>query len=421
MYAIPNPIRSYNVTTALLISTLSEQVGNCYPVRKRSVVKTKEELVDVLVAIIVVTTTGRLAVFQNYGNFLGGKNKPSVPDTHSKVYDFIKFMKLKSGYEGRMCDYIGVLYSRSLMNKCTGTVKEFITFLKDCREKLISMFDKDEFNKWVSSDHSYNYYKSKIGDIFKSVGSNGTSKNGRPHFISHIVVSHMDEIFINTSVEEIDVVLGYNGAHGPYLVDCGEEAKNKHDRWNIFATFVLDIIESACTEELDVWGLERVNNLVVVKINHRPIGLIDVECISCKLVATDERSNGSRLISMTPNLYQVYEWPQRIEFGSLTTTLAGIATNAVRAFSTNKLFKSMDINERFKFREESIKWTNYVSLGGKDDIDNCTTAAEKYNKEGKLCVKTSRQGKKRKQITVDETVRHTSSRLTHNAVSYYGN
>jgi hypothetical protein len=421
MYAIPNPIRSYNVTTALLISTLSEKVGNCYPVRKRSVVKTKEELVDVLVAIIVVTTTGRLAVFQNFGIFLGEKIKPSLPDTHSKLNDFIKFMKLKSGYEGRMCDYIGVLYSRSLMNKCTGTVKEYITFLKDCREKLISMFDEDEFNKWVSSDHSYNYYKTKIGDIFESVGSNGTSKNGRPRFISHIVVSHMDEIFINTSSEVIDVELGYNGAHGPYLIDCGEEAKNNNDRWNIFSTFILDIIESACTEELDVWGLERVNNLVVVKINRRPISLIDVECISCKLVATDERTNGSRLISMTPNLYQVYEWPQRIDFGSFTTTLVGIATNAVHTFSTNEMFKSLNINERYKFREECIKWTNYVSLPGKDDINNCTTAAKKGNNRGEVCVQMSRQGKKRNHVNVDATVRRTSSRLTHNAVSYYEN
>jgi hypothetical protein len=112
-----------------------------------------------------------------------------------------------------------------------------------------------------------------------------------------------------------------------------------------------------------VWGLERFNNLVVVKINHRPIGMIDVECISCKLVATEKRTNGSRLISLTLNLYQVYEWPQWIEFGSLTTTLAGIATKAVRTFSTNEIFESMDINERYKFREESIKWTNYVSLG----------------------------------------------------------
>lgn len=420
MYAIPNPIRSYNVTTALLISTLSEKVGNCYPVRKRSAVNTKEELVDVLVAIIAVTTTGRLAVFQNYGKFLGAKMEASVPDTHSKLNDFIKFMKLKSGDEGRMCDYIGVLYSRSLMNKCTGTVKEYITFLKDCREKLIALFDEDEFNKWVSSEHSYNYYKSKIGDIFESVGSNGTAKNGRPHFISHIVVSHMDELFINNSVEEIDVELGYNGAHGPYLIDCGEDAKNNRERWNVFAKLILDIIESACTEELDVWGLERVNNLVVVKINHRPIGLIDVECISCKLVATDERTNGSRLISMTPNLYQVYEWPQQIVFGSLTTTLNGIATNAVRTFSTNKIFESMDINERYKFREESIKWTNYVSLGGKDDIDNCSTGAEKCNSRKEVCAITSyRLGKNRKRLPVASTGRRTSSRLSDNAVSYY--
>jgi hypothetical protein len=329
-------------------------------------------------------------------------------------------MILKSGDEGRMCDYIGVLYSRSLMNKCTGTVKEYTTFLKDCREKLIALFDQDEFNKWVSSEHSYNYYKSKIGDIFESVGSNGTAKNGRPHFISHIVVSHMNEIFINTSVEEIDVELGYNGAHGPYLIDCGEGAKNNRDRWNVFAKFILDIIETACTEELDVWGLERVNNLVVVKINHRPIGLIDVECISCKLVATDERTNGSRLISMTPNLYQVYEWPQRIEFGSLTTTLNGIARTAVSTFSTNKTFESMVINDRYKFREETIKWTRYVSLVGRDDIDNCSTRAEKCNNRDELCVKTSRKGKKRRQLTDVSTGRRTSSRLSDKTVSYYG-
>jgi len=420
MYAIPNPIRSYNVTTALLISTLSVKVGNCYPIRKRSAVNTKEEFVGVLMAIIVVTTTGRLAIFQNYGKFVGEGTRPSVPDTHSKLNDFIKFMKLKSGNEGRMCDYIGVLYSRSLMNKCTGTVKEYITFLKDCRAKLISLFDEDEFNKWVSSEHSYNYYKSKIGDIFESVGSNGTAKNGRPHFISHIVVSHLDEIFINNCEEEIDVELGYNGAHGPYLIDCGVETKNNRDRWNVFAKFILDIIETACTEELDVWGLERVKNLVVVKINLRPIGLIDVECISCKLVATDERTNGSRLISMTPNLYQVYEWPQRIEFGSLTTALNGIATNAVRTFSTNEIFESMVINERYRFREETLKWTHYVSLVGKDDIDNCSARAEKCNYQDKVCVKNSRIGKKRKLLTVVATGRRTSSRLSDKAVSYYG-
>jgi hypothetical protein len=166
-------------------------------------------LVDILVAIfIVVTTTGRLAVFQNYSKFLGAKVEACVPDTGSKFNDFINFMKLKSGNEGRMCDYIGVLHSRSLMNKCTGTVKEYIIILKGCREMLIALFDEDKFNNWVSSEHSNNYYKAKIGDIFDSVGSNGTSKNGKPHFISHIVVSHMDEIFINTSVEEIDVELG---------------------------------------------------------------------------------------------------------------------------------------------------------------------------------------------------------------------
>jgi hypothetical protein len=421
MYAIPHPIRSYNVTTTLLISTLSKQVGSCYPVRNRSVVNTKEELVDVLLAIIVVTTTGRLAVFQNYGKFLGAKIQPCVPDTHSKLNDFIKFMKLKSGDEGRMCDYIGVLYSRSLMNKCTGTVKEYITFLKDCREKLISLFDESEFNKWISSEHSYNYYKWKIGNIFESVGSNGTTKNGKPHFISHIVVSHLDEIFINTSVEEMDVELGYNGAHGPYLIDCGEEAKNNRERWKVFAEFILDIIQTASTEELDVWGLERVKNLVVVKINQRPIGLIDVECISCKLVATDERTNGSRLISMTPNLYQVYEWPQRIEFDTLTANLNGIATIAVCTFSTNEMFEAMVINERYKFREETTKWTHYVSLVGKNDIDNCSTQTEKCNYRDEVCVEMSRRGKKRKIITIVTKGQRTSSRLLDKkAVSYYG-
>jgi hypothetical protein len=419
MYAIPNPIRSYNVTTALLISTLSEQVGNCYPVRKRSTVTTKEELVDVLMAIIVVTTTGRLAVFQNYAKFLDAETVASVPDTHSKLDDFIKFMKLKSGDKGRICDYIGVLYSRSLMNKCTGTVKEYITFMKDCREKLIALFDLDEFNKWVSSEHSYNYYKCKIGDIFESVGSNGTAKNGRPHFISHIVVSHIDEIFINTSNEDMDIELGYNGAHGPYLIDCGEETKNNLDRWNVFAKFILDIIESACTEELDVWGLERVNDLVVVKINRRPISLIDVECISCKLVATDERTNGSRLISMSPNLYQVYEWPQKIEFGSLTTILAGIATNAAHTFSKSEVFESMDINERYKFREETFKWTNYVDGNDNDfDVDAGTAQAGKCGKREAMWTGNKRKPKTQ---TVDvATGRRTSSRLLGNAVLYYG-
>ena len=415
MYAIPNPIRSYNVTTALLISTLSKQVGNCYPVRKRSTVSTKEKLVDVLMAIIVVTTTGRLAVFQNYGNNFGAQ--VSVPDTLSKFNNFIEFMRMKSSDEGRMCDYIGVLYSRSLMNKCTGTVKEYITFLKDCREKLIALFDEDEFNKWVSSEHSYNYYKREIGDIFESVGSNGTTKNGKPHFISHIVVSHMDEIFINDSDEEMNVELGYNGALGPYLIDCGEEANNIRDRWNVFAKFILNIIETACTEELDVWGLERVNNLVVVKINQRPISLIDVECISCKLVATDERTNGSRLISMTPNLYQVYEWPQRIVLGVLTTILANIGTIATGSFTTNAIFESMVINERYKFLEETVKWTHYVSSCESVESDDnnipLSLDANKCNSTKEVRVTTAQYSKKRKQqTTVAATANtRTSSRL----------
>jgi hypothetical protein len=428
MYAIPHPIRSYNVTTALLISTLGKHVDNFYPIRKRSTVKSKELLVDTIMAIIVVTTTGRLAIFQHYAKFLGAEMEACVPDTHNKLEEFFNFMRLKSGDEGRMCDYIGVLYQRSLMKKCTGTIKEYITFLKDCRKRLEQLFDEDEFSRWVNSVHSYNYYKERIGDVFESVGSNGTTKNGRPHFISHIVVSHMDEIFINDSVEEIDVELGYNGAHGPYLIDYGEVTKNNRDRWNVFAQFILDIIETACTEELDVWGLERVNNLVVVKINQRPIGLIDVECISCKLVATDERTNGSRLISMTPNLYQVYEWPQRIKLGLSTTILAGIGMIATRTFSTNALFETMDINDRYKFREETFKWTRYVSSVETDDNGiSLSTDADKCNNRKKTCVTTVRLSKKPKKTTVDEKEskkrkqttagRRTSSRLQGNTIS----
>ena len=433
MYAIPNPFRSYNVTTTLIISTLGVHVDNCYPIRKRSTIKSKELLLDVIMAIVVVTTTGRLAVFQDFAKFLGAKMEACVPDTSNKLEEFFKFMRLKSGDEGRMCDYIGVLYQRSLMNKCTGTVKEYVTFLKDCRERLKQLFDGDEFTSWVNSVHSYNYYKERIGNVFASVGSNGTTKNGRPHFISHIVVSHLDEIFINDSVEEIDVELGYNGAHGPYLIDFGEATKNNRDRWNVFAKFILDIIETACTEELDVWGLERVNNLVVVKINQRPIGLIDVECISCKLVATDERTNGSRLISMTPNLYQVYEWPQRIDLGLLTTILAGIGQIATHTFSTNAIFESMVINERYKFREETIKWTRYVSSVEADDkAISLSSDADKINNRKKVCVITSRLSKKqnnptlvgtgskkRKHTTVvAATDRRTSRRLQGAAISY---
>jgi len=363
MYAIPNPIRSYNVTTSLLISTIGIRVGDRYPIRDRRTVKNKEQLVDTLMAIIVVTTTGRLSVYNHYAKFLKNVNHSvDVPDTKIKLDQFIEMMLCESGTDGKMCDYIGVLYRKSLMKKCTNTVGDYIKFLRDCRKKLTQLFNDDEFGNWVTSVHSYNYYKPKLGDILASVGSNGTTNNGRPDFVSHIILCHLDELFIDESTEIKDVELGYNGALGPNLINHNKQAKNPEDRWKAFAELILHILKTVGEDVLDVWGLERVGeDLVVVKINQRPVGLIDAESISCKLVATDERTNGSRLISINPKIYQIYEWPKRIQL-AVSPILVAIARKATDTFSQSDSFREMDINSRFMFRDETNKWKRYISF-----------------------------------------------------------
>jgi hypothetical protein len=118
----------------------------------------------------------------------------------------------------------------------------------------------------------------------------------------------------------------------------------------------------------------------------------------------------------------VYEWPQKIEFGSLTTILADIAANAVHTFSTSETFESMDINERYKFREETFKWTNYVDGNDNDVDDNDVDAGTaQAGKRGKRDATRTGNKRKSKTQTVDvATGRRASSRLIGNSVLYYG-
>ena len=276
-------------------------------------------------------------------------------------------MLSESGPDGRMSEYIGVLYRKSLMKKCTNTVGDYIQFVRDCYQKLTQLFDDEEFENWVTSDHSYNYYKPLLGNILATVGSNGTTSNGRPYFISHIVLCHLDELFIDESTEIKDIELGYNGAMGPNMINHSKEAKNPEDRWKAYAKLVLSMVQTVGNDILDVWGLERVSDdLVVVKINQRPVGLIDVESIACKLWATDERTNGSRLVSTNPKIYQIYEWPKRIQL-AITPFLEDIARKATDTFSQSDSFREMDINIRFMFRDEADKWKRYISFPDGDD------------------------------------------------------
>ena len=125
MYPIPPPFRMYDVITSLVITTLGTKNNTpdfCFPRRNRNLIN-KNRFIHILMAIIILRTTGRTHLFFHFATYIGSDNNIELPDTHQKIIYFKKMMIELSTEEGTMSTFIGVFYKQSLMQRCKDRVK----------------------------------------------------------------------------------------------------------------------------------------------------------------------------------------------------------------------------------------------------------------------------------------------------------
>ena len=378
MYPLPPPFRMYDVITSLVITTMgvkdNSKGGTYFPRRKRNTID-RDKFIGTLMAIIILRTTGRVHLFHQLAVSLGSKRTVELPDTEHKLLFFKRMLVKLSTKDGTMSTFIGVFYKQSLMQRCRGKVKSYITFLDDCRDLVVQMFDKKEYSSWQNSLEPANYYKTKLGCIFTKSGWD-TIPDGQNKelFMAHLCIEDLSELYFDENQCDDTYISGYNGLNAALVVDLSSyrqiHSTNSDDSEKMYVKFFYDMINELSKNELVVCGLKRIDDCVVAILNERPVQtLCFVENGSCKLTATEYRTSGAMLVSERPQIHRYYECPQKIDIPN-SDIFNSIAQNAIDTFESKQEFRNMDISERYCFPDEKLLWKRFCNSRTPKNLTN---------------------------------------------------
>jgi len=306
IYPIPNVSRCYHIPTMMIITALGVEDKSTGRFVRRSIssTRTTDEMLFIMMAIIVVRTTGGTLLFQLFHQYLEDEDiicdKFDLPSTREKWGSFITFMleKIKRGAHG-MERYVTVLYDRSLCDAAYGTVQEYVSFLKDIKHDLCSHLMK---RGGTDKQKCFNYGELVLllSNLLEKNGYN-QRKIGKPEkkhcrFVGHQIACDMNELFhdaIHYDSKKNKIHFGSYGQKGLDMIVGTTTLKNAHDKLVTLTKTILTALKKKKGYLLDTLGLYIKNGIVVSKINDAPVWEADVESWLCKMVITNQKTGGA--------------------------------------------------------------------------------------------------------------------------------
>jgi hypothetical protein len=243
IYPIPNVSRCYHIPTMMIITalgTVDKSTGR-YARRSISSIKTTDEMLFIIMAIIVVRTTGGTLLFQLFHQYLEDKDiicdKFDLPSTKDKWDSFTGFMlkKIKRGAHG-MERYVTVLYDRSLCDAAYGTVHEYVSFLEAMKRDLRSLLMKCG---GMDRQKSFNYSKLvlQLSNLIETNGYNqrtiGISEKKHCKFVGHQIACDMNELFhdaLHSNIKKNKIHFGSYGQKGLDMIVGPTTLKNANNK-----------------------------------------------------------------------------------------------------------------------------------------------------------------------------------------------
>jgi hypothetical protein len=304
IYPIPNVSRCYHIPTMIIITALGMEEKSTGRFVRRSIssIKTLDEMVYIMMATLVVRTTGGTLLFQLFHQYL--QNADSIichefelPSTRGKWVHFKRFMleKIMRGAHG-MERYVTVLYDRSLCDAAYGTVQEYVSFLEAMRDDLHSFMKKG----WKKG-FNYSELVPKLSNFIGKNGYNqrkiGTKERKDCNFVGHQIACDMNELFhdiILYDCEKDKISFGSYGQKGLEMIVGKTTLKTANKELIALTQKILGVLkQNKHVYLLDMLGLYMKEGIVVSKINDAPVWEADVESWLCKLVITNQKTGGA--------------------------------------------------------------------------------------------------------------------------------
>ena len=306
-YPIPNVSRCYHIPTMMIITELGvkDQSTGRYVRRSISSIKQPDEMLFIMMAIMVVRTTGGTLLFQLFHQYYKGEDiicdEFDLPSTSCKWDAFMRFMleKIKRGAHG-MERFVTVLYDRSLCDAAYGTVQEYVSFLEAVKRDLRSYLMEC---RNIGKQNGFNYTDLVLllSNLLESNGYNqrkiGATEKKHCKFVGHQIACDMNELFhdaIHYDKKKNKIHFGSYGQKGLDMIVGSTTVKNASDKLVTLTKKILTALTQKKNQYLlDTLGLYLKNGIVVSKINDAPVWEADVESWLCKLVITSQKTGGA--------------------------------------------------------------------------------------------------------------------------------
>lgn len=394
MYGITSCIRTYNIPLFLIVSNILEpaEKANHYTRMERDTIKNHESLVYILLALIIVRTTGRPILFSLFSDFLERnkhdcplqtKNVHSIihkfelPYTKEKFVLFLEFLEEISDEESTIKTYVSVLYEGCLLSCSNGTIHGYRLFLLDACTALLQWIREETFrNIFVGNGMQYPSCVTSLRDILLTHGNNGeigtTRDQKEKHlFLAALIIADLDELYIDAINQTAEPLSVYGGPYLKYGLNFfysvkstskSETNKRLHEIHMRFTKSLLELSKPV----LAAMGLEKNGNKLLVSINKRPFSPIDTEHILCKLVIPTRLTGCGYLGTSQIKLhFRHYEYPLGLKTEQLNV-FSEVAKRSLVSFfheDTIKAISTVSKNTRFPISEqwcEDKSWNNAV-------------------------------------------------------------
>jgi hypothetical protein len=360
----PHPIRSYNLQTMTWLQaclSISVDESGWYYERLDTSNMTAQTITDYLVMASVVRLCGTVGWYGKFAEYvkekeypgIGTENRLLIPGTKELAL-FCKFLEetTPGGREnGKMNRYTKSLYHASLPGDCKSTVGVFSDFIL----RLANELQEQVQRMWgCRGSVTRDDWVALLAGCLESSVKYGGKKNSIL-FLSGIIIADVEEVVDGPFGEQEQLYLGSGGVRGLQLLasepaDGGGNIQ-KAERIRKYLN------QDAPPHILSALGLERVDQVAVVKINRRPIQLSDVDNISCKMSHCQGKTTGARLIIQRPSLNSIYDFPLLPQWRCYFDhdVWRGPAEAGVSALP----HISPEIHHQFKFKEEDTKWPDF--------------------------------------------------------------
>jgi hypothetical protein len=394
MYGITSCIRTYNIPLFLIVSNILKPAGkaNHYTRMERDTIENDESLVYILLALIIVRTTGRPILFSMFSDFLERnkhdcplqtKNVNSIihkfelPCTKSKFILFLKFLDEISDKDSTIKTYVSVLYEGCLLSCSNGTIHGYRLFLLNACSAVLQWIGEKTFSDiFVENGMQYSICVKLLRDILLKHGNNGEigttpDQKERQLFLAALIIADLDELFIDAINQTTESLSVYGGPYLKYGLSFfyGSKSTSKsendtrlHEIHKMFTKSLLKLSKPV----LAAMGLEKNGDKLLISINKRSFSPVDTEHILCKLVIPTRLTGCGYLGTNRIKLHlRHYEYPLGLKTEQLNV-FAEVAKRSLISFfheDTIKAISSVSKNTRFPISDqwcEDKSWNNAV-------------------------------------------------------------